>query len=58
MFAGGGPGAVVKDSSNCETGMHGMVKRRPTVAYKHDRVHSCRPTVAHRVQGVGINISN
>ena len=34
----------VNNSSNCETGMGGMV--------------TCRPTVAYGVQGVGINIGN
>ena len=47
----------IKDSYNCETGMRGMITCRVTVAYRHDRVQGCRPTVAYRVEGDGINIS-
>ena len=48
----------IKDSSNCETGMRGMVTLRPTAAYRHGIVQGCSPTVAYRVQGDGIIISN
>ena len=48
----------VKDSSNCETGMRGMVTCRPTVAYRHDRVQGCRPAVAYGLQGDGTTISS
>ena len=37
--------------------MRWMVTFRPTVADRHDRVQGCRPTVAYRVEGDGINIS-
>ena len=39
--------AAIKNSSDCKTGMHGMVTCRPTVAYRHDRVQDCGPTVAY-----------
>ena len=40
------------------TGVRLAKGRWPTVAYRHDGVHGCRPTVVYKVQGDGIIINN